>query len=51
VHADDSLSGLGVAFAPPRDLCQRVLAQQFPDVQAPGNSWHALVAASGRPVR
>ena len=31
VHTDDALSGLGVAFAPPADLCQRVLAQQFPD--------------------
>jgi len=31
VHTDDALSGLGVAFAPPADLCRRVLVQQFPD--------------------
>jgi hypothetical protein len=51
VHTDDALNGLGVAFAPPADLCQRVLAQQFPDAAAPGNAWHGLLAASGRPIR
>jgi hypothetical protein len=50
VHTDDALSGLGVAFAPPADLCQRVLAQQFPDA-APGNPWPGLLAANGRPIR
>jgi uncharacterized protein (TIGR03083 family) len=49
VHTDDALRGLGVAFAPPADLCQRVLAQQFPD--AAGTAWHGLLAANGRPVR
>jgi hypothetical protein len=51
VHTDDALSGLGVAFAPPADLCQRVLAQQFPDAAGPGNAWHALLTANGRPIR
>jgi hypothetical protein len=51
VHTDDALSGLGVAFAPPADLCRRVLAQQFPDAARPGNAWHGLLAANGRPVR
>ena len=51
VHTDDALSGLSVAFAPPADLCQRVLAQQFPDAAGPGNAWHGLLAASGRPLR
>jgi hypothetical protein len=51
VHTDDALSGLGVAFAPPADLCQRVLAQQFPDAAGPGNSWHSLLTANGRPIR
>jgi len=51
VHTDDALSGLGVAFAPPADLCQRVLAQQFPDVAVPGRAWHGLLAANGRPIR
>jgi hypothetical protein len=51
VHTDDVLSGLGVAFAPPAALCRRVLAQQYPDAAAPGNAWHGLLAANGRPVR
>jgi hypothetical protein len=51
VHTDDALSGLGTAFAPPADLCRRVLAQQFPDAAGPGNAWHRLLAATGRPVR
>jgi hypothetical protein len=51
VHTDDALSGLGVAFAPPADLCRRVLAEQFPDAAGAGNAWHGLLAASGRPVR
>jgi hypothetical protein len=51
VHADDALSGLGAAFAPPADLCQRVLAQQFPDAAGSGDAWHGLLAASGRPIR
>jgi hypothetical protein len=51
VHTDDALSGLGVAFAPPEDLCQRVLAQQFPDAAGSGHAWHALLAVNGRPIR
>ena len=51
VHTDDALSGLGVAFEPPADLCRRVLAQQYPDVTTPGGSWQSLLAATGRPVR
>jgi hypothetical protein len=51
VHTDDALSGLGVAFAPPADLCQRVLAQEFPAVAATGHAWSGLLAASGRPIR
>jgi hypothetical protein len=51
VHTDDALSGLGVAFAPPADLCRRVLAQQFPDAAGPGNPWHGLLTANGRPIR
>jgi hypothetical protein len=51
VHTDDALSGLGAAFAPPADLCQRVLAQQFPDAAGSDNAWHGLLAATGRPVR
>ena len=51
VHTDDALSGLGVAFAPPADLCRRVLAQQFPEAAASGHAWPGLLAANGRPIR
>ena len=51
VHTDDALSGLGVVFAPPADLCQRVLAQQYPDAAEAGDSWPGLLAATGRPPR
>lgn len=53
VHTDDALTGLGVAFAPPAELCQRVLAQQFPGaVAARGQDdpWQSLRAATGRPL-
>jgi hypothetical protein len=52
VHTGDALTGLGVAFAPPAELCWRVLAQQFPDAVAAGrydDPWRALLAAAGRP--
>jgi uncharacterized protein (TIGR03083 family) len=51
VHTDDALCGLGVAFAPPGDLCRRVLAQQFPDAAGSGSAWHGLLAVNGRPLR
>jgi hypothetical protein len=51
VHTDDALSGLGVAFSPPEDLCQRILGQQFPDAAGSGSAWHGLLAVNGRPVR
>ena len=50
VHTDDALSGLGVGFAPPTDLCERVLAQQFPAAVA-DHPWPGLLAATGRPLR
>jgi hypothetical protein len=52
VHTDDALTGLGVAIAPPSDLCRRVLAQQFPAAVVAGaheDPWAALLAATGRP--
>jgi hypothetical protein len=51
VHTDDALSGLDVGFAPPADLCRRVLTQQFPDAPDLHNAWHGLLAATGRPLR
>ena len=52
VHTGDALAGLGVDFAPPADLCQRVLARQYPDAAAADahhDPWKALLAATGRP--
>jgi hypothetical protein len=54
VHTSDALAGFEVAFAPPADLCQWVLAQQFPEVAADkdkgdGDPWRQLLAATGRP--
>jgi hypothetical protein len=51
VHTEDALSGLGLAFAPPADLCERVLARQCPDAAAAGDAWQGLLEATGRPVR
>jgi hypothetical protein len=51
VHTDDALAGLGVPFAPPEDLCQRVLTHQYPDAPGAGRAWHRLLTASGRPIR
>jgi len=48
VHTGDALGGLDVAFAPPAELCRRVLAQQFPGDSRPGSAWHGLLAATGR---
>ena len=39
------------AVTPPADLCQRVLAQQYPDTAGAGDSWPGLLAATGRPPR
>ena len=53
VHTSDALTGLGVAFAPPADLCRRVLAHRYPDaVFSPGghaDPWRSLLDAIGRP--
>jgi hypothetical protein len=40
-----------VAVTPPADLCQRVLAQQYPDTAGAGDNWPGLLAATGRPPR
>jgi uncharacterized protein (TIGR03083 family) len=51
VHTEDVLSGFGLAFAPPADLCQRVLDACYPDASGSGNPWHGLLAVNGRPTR
>jgi hypothetical protein len=53
VHTDDALTGLGLAFAPPAELCSRALAQQYHDAAvaraADADPWRDLLAATGRP--
>jgi hypothetical protein len=53
VHTDDALSGLRVAFAPPTELCRKVLAQRYPDAVGPPTEdpWYNLVAITGRTPR
>jgi uncharacterized protein (TIGR03083 family) len=51
VHAEDVLSGLGVAFAPPPDLCRRILAAVYSDAVASDDPWQCLLAANERPIR
>jgi len=49
VHTDDaSAVWASPSPRPPAALCQRVLAQQFPNAGWPGNAWHGLLAANGR---
>jgi hypothetical protein len=56
IHTDDIASGLGVAFAPPADLCARVLARLFPWAPRAGaaapapatDPWAVLRWANGR---
>jgi hypothetical protein len=51
VHTEDALSGLGLAFAPPADLCERVLTRQYPHAARAGGTWEGLLKATGRPDR
>lgn len=48
VHTADIAAGLDVPWAPPEDLCARVLARLFPDVEVTGDPWRTLLWATGR---
>lgn len=48
VHTADIAAGLGVPWDPPADLCARVLARLFPDVEVTGDPWRTLLWATGR---
>lgn len=55
LHAHDVCSGLGVAFAPPPDVCARLLAATagWPGMHrhdATGDPWTDLLLRSGRPA-
>jgi hypothetical protein len=48
VHTDDLAEGLGLAWAPPADLCSRALARLFPDAPRTTDPWPTLLWATGR---
>ncbi|MFE6611715.1 hypothetical protein [Amycolatopsis sp. NPDC057786] len=49
VHSEDMARGLDVTLDPPRDVCSRVLARMFPEVDVTGvDPWTALLWATDR---
>lgn len=48
VHTGDIAEGLGLEYAPPGDLCARVVARLFPWAPAGGEPWEVLRWANGR---
>jgi hypothetical protein len=48
VHTYDIANGLDVAWEPPADLCDRVLARLFPDAPTETDRWQTLLWATGR---
>ncbi len=48
VHTADVAAGLGLPWHPPADLCDRVLARLFPEVELAGDLWRTLLWATGR---
>ncbi len=48
VHGLDLATTLGLAFDPPRDVCERVLRRLFPWAPAAAEPWAALLWANGR---
>lgn len=48
VHTHDLAEGLGITWAPPADLCDRVLARLFPDAPADEDRWTVLLWSTGR---
>jgi hypothetical protein len=48
VHTHDAAAGLGVAWAPPADLCASALRRLFPWAPTEGDPWETLLDATGR---
>ncbi|MFI1383322.1 hypothetical protein [Embleya sp. NPDC020886] len=48
VHTHDLAEDVGVTWAPPADLCARVLARLFPDVPQDTDPWPTMLWATGR---
>jgi len=48
LHTNDVAQGLGVGWAPPDQLCRRVLDRLFPDAPEDTEPWPTLLWATGR---
>lgn len=48
LHTHDIAEGLGLAYEPPADLCQDILARLFPQVRPDPEPWPTLLWATGR---
>jgi hypothetical protein len=48
VHGYDLAGGLGLTYAPPRDVVERTLRRLFPWAPAGADPWDALLWANGR---
>ncbi|MFD7865535.1 VOC family protein [Streptomyces sp. NPDC059783] len=48
VHTQDVAAGLSLTWAPPQDLCDRVLARLFPDAPEDEDRWAVLLWCTGR---
>lgn len=48
VHTHDVVQGLDISWAPPADLCDRVLARLFPDAPDDADRWAVLLWSTGR---
>lgn len=48
VHMNDVAEGLGLTWAPPAELCGRILARFFPDAPTDTDPWPTLLWATGR---
>jgi len=48
VHTGDIAAGLGIGFAPPADLCAKVVARLFPWAPSETDPWPTLLWANGR---
>ncbi|MEU9061245.1 VOC family protein [Streptomyces sp. NPDC048430] len=48
VHTHDVTAGLSLSWAPPQDLCDRVLARLFPGAPDDDDRWTVLLWSTGR---
>ena len=48
VHTHDVTQGLGLAWAPDREVCARVLARLMPEIEGGDDPWSDLLWATGR---